>query len=95
MKLTQHTTESPSKIVLTNIVPSRRYLIGGDVASMPTELARRKIAGDVVDAHAKDVSATLDGMASSAKRLTSTSLTIEQILLGADRISREMLNGSD
>ena len=62
---------------------------------MPTELTRKKIPVDVVDAHAKDVSETLDGMASSAKRLTSTNLTIEQILLGADKISKEMLNGTD
>ncbi|MFH1789291.1 MAG: hypothetical protein ABH834_07920 [Candidatus Altiarchaeota archaeon] len=95
MKVTQQTPDAKPKINLTDTLPSRRYIISGDIAAMPNELARRKIPEDVLDAHAMDVSETLDGMASSAKRLAGRGLDFEEVLFGAARVSQEVLDASD
>jgi len=91
MRLTQRAAGEEVKRVVLGMLPAERYLIDGTVLSMPNELSGRRISPEVLDAHSRDVTETLDGIASSTKRLSASRLPVARILMSADRIAREVM----
>jgi hypothetical protein len=89
---TKSTAVKEPKLVVSGVLPSQRYLVQGDVLPIPSELSGRRIPLPILDAHGRDVTETLDGIASSTKRITATGLPVDKILLAADKIAKEVLN---
>lgn len=91
MRLSQRAAGEDVKRAVLEMLPAERYLLGDAVLSMPAELSGRRISREVLDAHSRDVTGTLDAVASSTKRLSASGLPVARILLSADKIAREVI----